>query len=330
MSETETEIEQTTKKKENSISLGSLLKSYREKNGHDIYEVAEALCLSPEIVNALEKEDFASLPEPPYIRGYLRSYAKFADTDPQEIIERYEAQRGADPQDLEYHFKPTTDNLTKPVISASMIRLGLITLLLISLAALSMIPAVNSWISETWSGFSKQTADKNNAGAIGEPIAATNQFELPAPLPTDTPTKQPVNIAENTRTNTPDNSKQINDPANKSSDGNTGKNTENKTNPAEEKAEEATEKEPNSILTSKEGTKLRFVFKKEVWMRVKDKHKKTVFESLSPAGEEKEIRLKKPMTFRIGNAQGVEIYVEGKRLDISAFTQGSVANFAIE
>jgi cytoskeletal protein RodZ len=318
MSDTQVESEQQTKK-ETQGSLGSLLRSYREQNGHDIYEVAEALCLSPEIVNSLEEEKFDSLPEPPYVRGYLRSYAKFANIDPQKIIDLYEEQRGADPSDLEYHFKPSSSgNLAKPVVSASIVRLGLIALLLIGLATLSMIPAVNNWISETWAGFSKQTAAKNYASAV--PVAAKDQFIIPAPLPGD------EEITNQTSDQAADSTK--------SSDPNTAENVaEGDADKKDDKNNDPDKKvgdDKKAVPETKDGTKLKFVFKKEVWMRIKDKKKKTIFESLSPAGEEKELRLKKPMTFRIGNAQGIEIYVEGKRLDISEFTKGSVANFTIE
>jgi cytoskeletal protein RodZ len=337
MSDTQVESEQQTKK-ETQGSLGSLLRSYREQNGHDIYEVAEALCLSPEIVNSLEEEKFDSLPEPPYVRGYLRSYAKFANIDPQKIIDLYEEQRGADPRDLEYHFKPSSSgNLAKPAISASAVRLGLIALLLVGLAALSMIPAVNSWITETWAGFSKQTADKNYASAT--PVAAENQFTIPAPLPgEEETTEQATGSTESSDSNTAENTTGQN-PKNSNKQGNADKKGDKNNNPDEKeqdattdaaKTDEKAEDDKEGVPETKDGTKLKFVFKKEVWMRIKDKKKKTIFESLSPAGEEKEVRLKKPMTFRIGNAQGVEIYVEGKRLDITAFTKGSVANFTIE
>lgn len=342
MSDSQIESKKQQTKEETQGNLGSLLKSYREQNGHDVYEVAEALCLSPEIITSLEEENFDSLPEPPYVRGYLRSYAKFSNIDPQKIIELYEAQRGADPQDLEYHFKPNRSNLAKPAVSASAIRLGLIALLLVGLAALSMIPAVNSWITDTWSGFSKQTADKNYAGA--EPIAAENQFTLPAPLPGDEAIDQAsAELSNNDATTT--NSSTDQDPKDEKKQIDTTQNSINNTL-AEKEPDTPTSTEnadadaqttdtktiDNTVEApeTKDGTKLKFVFKKEVWMRIKDKKRKTVFESLSPAGDEKEITLKKPMTFRIGNAQGVEIYVEGKRLDIAAFTTGSVANFTIE
>jgi cytoskeletal protein RodZ len=202
-------------------------------------------------------------------------------------------------------------------------RLGLIALILTGLAALSMVPAVNSWISETWAGFSKQTADKNITSV--EPIGAESQFTIPAPLPGDEITEPVESIVDATSADSEVASTNSTDSA-----ANPPSNINKQENADTANAGEQTEDNKTETTETKEGTKLKFVFKKEVWMRIKDKNRKTVFESLSPAGDEKEITLKKPMTFRIGNAQGVEIYVEGKRLDITALTTGSVANFTID
>ena len=353
MSDTQVQSEQPTSDDTHG-KLGSLLKEYREQSGHNIYEVAEALCLSPEIVTSLEEEDFDSLPEPPYVRGYLRSYAKFAEIDPKEIISLYEKQRGADPRDLEYHFKPSGNgNLPKPPISPTALRLGLLALLLVVLASLSMIPAVNNWIGETWAGFSQQTAQKNFANNSTE-LLTTDIPPLPddiVPLELDKEEKkddESITLAakgddktalkeenssdkeksnkdsKNTNKDNPDKSKNDKKDNKEADKANSDKNKTSKDKEAESKKDE-TKKQ-----VAEGDTKLKFVFKSEVWMRIKDKNKKTVFESLSPAGEEKEIKLNKPMTFRIGNAGGVEIFVEGKRLDIKQFTKGSVANFTIE
>ena len=330
----DTQTEQTNE--ETQGQLGLVLKEHRERNGHNIYEVAEALCLSPEIITALEEEDYDALPEPPYIRGYLRSYAKFAEIDSEEIIALYEKQRGADPKDLEYHFKPSSNgNLSKPSISPSAIKLGLLALLLVFLASISMIPAVNSWISETWAGFSAQTAQKNHVEAKDD--AESIIYEAPAPLPDDAiENLASADTASNDETTTDEQASETTGEAekqdtteNKEEATDDDKKTDNKETTNESSTDE-TKNEDEKAVVAEGDTKLKFVFKSEVWMRIKDKKNKTVFESLSPAGEEKEIKLNKPMTFRIGNAAGVEIFVEGKPLDIKGFTKGSVANFTIE
>lgn len=63
----------------------------------DQEQAAIAMRLSPAMIKALESENFAELPDPPYVRGYLRSYARLDDSDPQPLIRTYEVLRGADP-----------------------------------------------------------------------------------------------------------------------------------------------------------------------------------------------------------------------------------------
>ncbi len=331
----DTQAEQTNK--ETQGQLGLVLKEYRERSGYSLHEVAEALCLSPSVVTALEEEDYDNLPEPPYIRGYLRSYAKFAEVDPEEIIVLYEKQRGADPKDLEHHFKPSADNgLSKAAISPTVIRLGLLSLFLVALASISMIPAVNSWMSETWAGFSAQTAQKNYVATSND--AESIIYEAPAPLPDDAienlASAETTNNAENTTDELSSETIEKVGKENKQKETTaTDKKADEKETTDAKKADKTTEDNKSNdekAVVAEGDTKLKFVFKSEVWMRIKDKKNKTVFESLSPAGEEKEIKLNKPMTFRIGNASGVEIFVEGKRLNIKEFTKGSVANFTIE
>ena len=65
-------------------------------------------------------------------------------------------------------------------------------------------------------------------------------------------------------------------------------------------------------------------------MRIKDGKKKTVFEGQNASGQEKELQLKKPLTFRVGNAQGLSLFVDGKSVDISRYIKGSIANFTLE
>ena len=79
--------------------LKARLVACRDKAGLNLEQAAEEMHLSQHIVRALEAEDFAHLPEPPYVRGYLRSYAKLGEIDPQVLIRLYDTLRGAKPDD---------------------------------------------------------------------------------------------------------------------------------------------------------------------------------------------------------------------------------------
>ena len=42
------------------------------------------------------------------------------------------------------------------------------------------------------------------------------------------------------------------------------------------------------------------------------------------------LNLMKPLTFRVGNAQGLSLFIDDKAVDISTYINGSIANFTLE
>jgi len=74
---------------------------------------------------------------------------------------------------------------------------------------------------------------------------------------------------------------------------------------------------------------VKLVFKDEVWMRVNSKKKK-VFSGLKKAGDTEEFKTKKPLSFKVGNAPGVDIYVNGKLYNQTPHMRGVVAKFKID
>ena len=61
--------------------LGILLRAKREQKQLSIGEVSERLKLPARQIEALENGDYNSLPEPVFVRGFLRSYGRFLDLD---------------------------------------------------------------------------------------------------------------------------------------------------------------------------------------------------------------------------------------------------------
>lgn len=72
----------------NPQEFGLLLRRQREQRGLSIGEISERLKLPARQIEALEKGDYESLPEPVFIRGFLRSYGRFLDF-PEEQLDQY-------------------------------------------------------------------------------------------------------------------------------------------------------------------------------------------------------------------------------------------------
>lgn len=77
--------------------LGSILREAREAQGLTLAQAQANTRISTKFLEALERGDYASLPTPVHVRGYLRNYAKFLGLDPQPMLERYEVSKNYQP-----------------------------------------------------------------------------------------------------------------------------------------------------------------------------------------------------------------------------------------
>ncbi|CAA6826017.1 MAG: Unknown protein [uncultured Thiotrichaceae bacterium] len=346
----------------NTGSLGSLLQEYREQANLDIQSVAQALRLPVSAVEALENENFSELPEPPYVRGYLRSYARLADADPQQAITLYETIRGSDsnrqtriPTAIENaHYSPK--NPPQELISPFRFKMGLLSLGILGLIIFSMIPSVQEKAGNIWSSFSPdkeiQDVETTINTTISDNVAGNLPVSAPAPVeePTDNTESQATDIATNTTTDSGNGTFNTTISDNATSESSTEEaveqspdtepetttsSTQNTVEDSSSVASSATTETPveNSDPTVEEAngaTKLKLVFSDEVWIRINDGEGKRLFEALNPAGTEKELLFNKPLKFKIGNAQGMKLFVDGEETDISKYINGSIAKFGLE
>ena len=75
--------------------FGAFLQSQREARGISLLQVAARTNIQPEILANLEAERLDQLPEPVYIKGFLKAYAEAIGVAPQEAILRYERRDAA-------------------------------------------------------------------------------------------------------------------------------------------------------------------------------------------------------------------------------------------
>jgi cytoskeleton protein RodZ len=75
-------------------SVGELLKSTREAKKLSLSEVHQNTRMSLAVLKALEQDDLASFESETYLKGFLKSYAKYLGLDADDIARRLDGQRG--------------------------------------------------------------------------------------------------------------------------------------------------------------------------------------------------------------------------------------------
>ena len=70
---------------------GASLKEAREAKGYSTEYVASRLYLRVRIIELLESDDYEQLPEPVFVKGYIRAFAKLLDLDDVQLLEDYKS-----------------------------------------------------------------------------------------------------------------------------------------------------------------------------------------------------------------------------------------------
>ncbi len=75
--------------------LGDTLRERRTALGISIEQAEESTRIRGKLLTALEAGDYARLPNPGYVRGYVSSYAKYLELDPVPLLAMYRSETGS-------------------------------------------------------------------------------------------------------------------------------------------------------------------------------------------------------------------------------------------
>src|SRR6516164_1722081 len=91
------------------MSIGETLAEARRQAGLSVYEVSRQTRIRETIIRGIERDDFSACGGDFYARGHIRSIARAVGTDPEELIQQYDATHGA-PQAIRAAdvFEPST------------------------------------------------------------------------------------------------------------------------------------------------------------------------------------------------------------------------------
>ena len=104
--------------------IGARLRSARERSRLTILQAAERLHVDPDILEALEAEDFAKLGAPVYVKGHLRHYAELVGESVDALFELYSQGTRVPPPDLTRVPRPIPDDVRRLVAPALIVVIG--------------------------------------------------------------------------------------------------------------------------------------------------------------------------------------------------------------
>lgn len=280
---------------EETPSIGRTLKACREGKNISVNDIASKMYLDVRIINAIEEDNFSSLSDAIYVRGYIRSYSKLLGADADGLVKLYEQHGGNfEPEIIpEIRHPSQTSSSDKPVKAFTY------------LIALTLVVLVIAW----WqSNFVINTPVDNTTSitsALSVQPVTPDIAELTTPQPSYTSTdtssvnNQILNTAETLTVVTP---------------------------LPEQGA--TTSAQPTVYQTT--GPDL-IVLKltADSWIEIVDATNTKVFFNLGRPGDVYNVRGKAPFNVLLGFAQAVNIEYNGNPFNAAPFSRAGVARFTL-
>ncbi|HXF07582.1 MAG TPA: RodZ domain-containing protein [Candidatus Acidoferrales bacterium] len=302
--------------------FGARLRKAREARGLSVFELADALRLSPRMIEAIESEDLGALPPMLFAKGYLRSYAAFVGIDPSGLLKDFEARAATDTV-----LQPPPP-MRRPIGDLNDVKRGR------QLASLILLVLALSALAWWWSQATDPTApvpvsgnasDLVEAGLSSAGLDELALGEVPSATADRTVVAEPSGVAVDHGTGTGTDlliergDLQGNDSADQ---------------PSSVRQETVTEPLPAvSAATQPSGTqapppdvamaRLTIRYAQDCWTEVRDARGRQLIYRLAKAGTEQEATGTPPFSLYLGYAPGVSVEIDGKPVDLSSFVGNS-------
>lgn len=299
------------------LSPGALIRRARERARLAPEELAAQTKLARNVLDALERDDFNTLNEPVYVRGYYRKCAKVLEIPERDLINAYETtvapRAPALPAKLRLASGTDLGNNNRlPVSFAAMFAVGAVILCaLIWFARGEPSNAVPPTVSAKADAMTPENAPHASVPPPAEESVTPAATELtPAasapvamtPAPTQTTALTPVPVAMT--------------PAAPAASAPAPSITPT---PAVTPAIAAVAAAPTATPAPGAIT-LSLTFTITSWARVDDASGKTLLNGLMRSGEKQNLSGAAPFTVFLGNAPGVKAAVNGKNVELAKYT----------
>jgi cytoskeleton protein RodZ len=298
---------------EAALNVGAELQRAREARGLALSEVAQQLKFAARQLEALEQDRFDLLPGGTFARGMVRNYARLLKIDPEPLVrsvaDRYDAPDG----------NTLAERYRQPVPFSDSARRSTFVYLGLSLGVLAIGAGVAwQWYHERGTSVARAQPPAKVASAKpgvareapvvdkkSEPVRAT-----PAPLARPKVAEKALAAAEAPKLAA------VSPPKSAA--------------PAAGDVEKTAIEKPLPVAKVAPGSH-RLVIRcdEEAWIEVRDANDRALVSSLNPAGAERVVHARGPLTLIIGNAPHVHVLRNDQPIDLAPYTKVSTARFTL-
>ena len=274
-------------------SVGQVLREAREAQGVTLEEAAARLRLMHRQIEAMETDDFESLGQPVFARGFVRNYARLLGLAPETLLTRME---GAPAE-------PAPVSRAEPPLPRSWLTSPWLILLMLGVLVVVAAPiALYWWLnSEGEEASATQARAEVHAPSVPAPVAAPAPAAKPADVPPPAAAVEAAPVPPS-------------EPAAAT------------TEPAEAGAPAAPEASESPVT---KGT-LQLEFGDESWVEISDATGRMLHRQLNSPGSRIEVRGQPPFDLVIGNATQAHMTYNGRPIDLKPYIAVTVARFTLE
>ena len=327
------------------LGPGGALREARERKKLDVVSVANSLNLHRSIIEALEADDFRSLPEAIFVRGYLRNYSRMLGLPPEVMIARYEKAN-----DLPALQTTSAQSERLRGVGEAPGEGGGASKLVVALVVVAV--AVGGglfWWSQNQGG--GERAARSATPSTIEPAALPGNGEaaptLALPEPVPEPAEAPVAVPEPMPLPVVEESPA--EPVTEEPAVAEAEPTEPVPEPAPEVAPEVVEtaeaaaeeaavaeaatespaEEETPAAVGAGGTQLRISFSEDCWSEVTDAEGTKLLFRIAKAGESVTVEGVAPIRVLFGRANAVTLEVDGLAFDLAPHSQANIARLTL-
>jgi len=280
-------------------SVGQRLRAERERLGLSVHDVAQRLKYAPRQIEAVEADDFKSLPGLTFVRGFVRGYARLLGTDGDDLVRALELS-------AEHDSGPTTVQLQGVSGTREQFPTGggsHKSVLPWLLAILLVVGGIGGYSVYNWQApkeflvpepVKQPTPTESETPAFPvAPAAPQDQGNASAPLPSTAPVDAAVAGGF-----------------------------------AAPEVISLPKAEPAPAIAGQ--GRIRLVFSGESWTELRDAGGKVLLSRKNSAGSEQTTEGTPPFDVVVGNARDVKLFYNGAEVDMTPYIKVSVAKFQLK